>query len=180
MWQHPWPADPCYLSSLKPLMAMRSDRQVVSLISDQGHDTFLYRYAKHNRAGGRKEQTNKHGLGSAVSARRGKPMRDFCVAFRVFAGYRGRIIAWNFHKATRNADSSLDCLLCLAFIFSLPPSADCVLLWTYLYLYRLSPRSDWTGFLPSKYSISLFMLLINDMVSFLIGNNYRPIKNVIR
>ena len=33
---------------------------------------------------------------------------------------------------------------------------------TYLYLYRLSPWSGWTGFLLSKYSISLFMLLIEE------------------
>ena len=44
--------------------------------------------------------------------------------------YRRRIIARNFHKATRNADSSLGCLLCPASILSLLPSADCVLLWT--------------------------------------------------
>ena len=35
----------------------------------------------------------------------------FCAALRAFAGYRGRVLAWNFHKATRNADSSLDCYL---------------------------------------------------------------------
>ena len=42
------------------------------LISDQGHYTFLYRYAKHNREGGGKEQTNKYGLGLAPSARKGE------------------------------------------------------------------------------------------------------------
>ena len=36
------------------LMAIRSDRLVVSLIFDQGHYTFLYRCAKHNREGGGK------------------------------------------------------------------------------------------------------------------------------
>ena len=41
--------------------------------------------------------------------------------------FAGVYFARNFHKATRNADSSLDCP---ASIFSLPPSADCVLLWT--------------------------------------------------
>ena len=41
------------------------------VVSDQGHYTFLYRYTKHNREGGGKEQTNKHGLGLAPSARKG-------------------------------------------------------------------------------------------------------------
>ena len=111
-------------------MAIRSDCLLVSLISNQGHYTFLYRYTKHNREGGRKEQTNKHGLGSAPSARSGESMWHFCAALHAFAGYRGQIIARNFHKATRNADSSLDCFLCPTSIFSLPPSDDCVLLWT--------------------------------------------------
>ena len=65
---------PDYLSFLKLLMAIRSDRLVVFLISDQRHYTFLYRYAKHNLEGGGKEQTNKDGLGSASSARGGKSM----------------------------------------------------------------------------------------------------------
>ena len=65
---------PDYLSFLKPLMAIRSDRLVVSLIFDQWHYTFLYGHTKHNREGGGKEQTNKHGLGSASIARRGKYM----------------------------------------------------------------------------------------------------------
>ena len=48
----------------------------------------------------------------------------------IFAGYRGRIFAWNFHKATSNADSSLDGLLCPVSIFSRTLSADFILLWT--------------------------------------------------
>ena len=63
-------ADPHYLNFRKPLMAIKSDRLVVSLISDQGHYTFLYGHTKHNQEGGRKE-TTKHGLGSASSARGG-------------------------------------------------------------------------------------------------------------
>ena len=42
------------------------------VVSDHGHHTFLYRHIKYNREGGGKEQTNKHGLGLAPSARRGK------------------------------------------------------------------------------------------------------------
>ena len=50
-------ADAQYLSFLKQLMAIRSDCRVVSLISEKGHYTFLYGHTKHNREGGRKEQT---------------------------------------------------------------------------------------------------------------------------
>ena len=56
-------------------------------------------------------------------------MWHFCAALRAFEGYHRWIFARNFHKATRNADSSLDCVLCPASIFSQPPSADCILLW---------------------------------------------------
>ena len=63
--QYPSPADPYYLNFLE-------HRLMVSLISDQGHYTFLYGHTKHNREGGRKEQTNKHGLWSAPSAREEK------------------------------------------------------------------------------------------------------------
>ena len=146
------PGDPRYISFLNPNYSWPVNHPVVS---DQGSHTFLKRYAKHNREGGRKEQPNKHGLGSAPSGRRGKSMWHFCAALRAFAGYCGWIIVRNFHKATKNADSSPDCLLalvnlasvgqqilavvflilvdsllCLASIFSQPPSADCVLLWT--------------------------------------------------
>ena len=49
-------------------------------ISGQGYFTFLYGDAKHNREGGRKEQTNKHGLGSAPSARVGWSVTLFCAS----------------------------------------------------------------------------------------------------
>ena len=113
-------------------MAIRSDRLMVSLISSQGHYTFLYGHTKHNREGGRKEQTNKHGSGSAPNARGGS-LWHFCAALRAFAGNRGRILARNFHKATRNADSSYDCpvlttglfrSLLLTVLFSPPLSTD--------------------------------------------------------
>ena len=38
-------------------MVIRSDRPVVSLISDQWHYTYLYGHTKHNREVGRKDQT---------------------------------------------------------------------------------------------------------------------------
>ena len=115
--------DPPHLSFLKPNYSWPVIHQVVS---DQEHYTFLYRYAKHNRESRGKEQTNKHGLGSAPSTRGGS-LGHFCAALHAFAGYRGQIIARNFPKSTRNADLSFDCP---SSIFSLPPFADCVLLWT--------------------------------------------------
>ena len=51
-----------------------------------------------------------------------QPMWHFCAALHAFADYCGRIFARNFRKATRNSDSSLDCLL--------TASLCCVLLWT--------------------------------------------------
>ena len=61
------------------------------LISDQGHYTFLYGYGKHNREGGGKEQTNKHGLALIPSESRRKYMWHFYAALRAFAGYRRRV-----------------------------------------------------------------------------------------
>ena len=60
-------------------MAIRSDRLVVSLISDQWYFTFLDGHTKHNirnRESGRKE--NKHGLELALSARRKKYVTLLC------------------------------------------------------------------------------------------------------
>ena len=92
-------------------------------ISTQGHYIFLYGHTEHNREGGSKEQMNKHGLGISSKCKKWE-------ALRAFAGYRGRIIARNFHKATRNAESSFDFHFCPATIFLLSASADCVFLWT--------------------------------------------------
>ena len=55
--------------------------------------------------GWKKRRANNHGLGLTPSAR-GRSLWQFCAAPRVFAGYRGHVFAWNFYKATRNADSS--------------------------------------------------------------------------
>ena len=77
---------------------------VVFLISGRGYFTFLYRYAKHNREGGRKEQTNKHGLGSAPSKRRGEVYVTLFV-HSVFLWVNTSVYSSeNSHKATSNAD----------------------------------------------------------------------------
>ena len=62
---------PQYLNFLKPLMSIRSDRLVVSLISDQGHYTFIYWYTKHNREGGRKNKRTNTDLGQLQAQERG-------------------------------------------------------------------------------------------------------------
>ena len=145
MWQHPCQlGEPHYISFLKPLMAIRSDCLVVSLTSDPGHYTFLYRYAKHNWEGGRKEKTNKHGLGLASSARKGKSV-TLCILWANVSVYSNEIVTsylqcW--HLALVNPASvgqqvlavvfltSVDSLLCPTSVFSLPPSSDCVILCT--------------------------------------------------
>ena len=58
--------------------------------SDQEHYTFLYGHTKHNRKDGGKEQTNKHRLGLAPSAREGS-LWHVCAALRAFAGYHGSV-----------------------------------------------------------------------------------------
>ena len=107
------PGDPHNISFLKPLMDNKSDRVVVSLTSKQGHYTFLYSHTKHNREGGRKEQTNKHGLGSAPSARRRKSMWHFCAALRAFAGYHGRVFCAKLPQKQQAMVSSVGCVLLL-------------------------------------------------------------------
>ena len=80
--------------------------QVFFLISGQGYFTFLYRYAKHSREGGGKEQTNKYGLGSASSARRGKVHVTLFV-HSMFLWVNASVYSCeNSHKATSYADST--------------------------------------------------------------------------
>ena len=68
---------------------------MVSLISDQGYYTFLYGNTKLNRKGGRKEQTNKHRLGSAPSAGRGK-WHVLCILWANASVYsQSRLQSWH-------------------------------------------------------------------------------------
>ena len=53
---------------------------------------------------GKNKRTNTD-LGQLQAQERS--MWHFCAALRAFAGYRGRVFARNFHKATRNANSFL-------------------------------------------------------------------------
>ena len=78
--------------------------QVVFLISGQGYFIFLYRYPKHNLEGGRKEHTNKHGLGSAPSARNGEVYVTLFI-HSVFLWVNGSVYSSeNSHEAVSNAD----------------------------------------------------------------------------
>ena len=102
-------------------MAIRSGRLVFSLISDQGYYTFIYVHAKHNREGGRKEQTNKHWLGSAPSARGGIPWHFLFIPWANASVYSSETPT----KATSHADFSLlrpflshDCSLKPTYFFS--------------------------------------------------------------
>ena len=110
---------------------------VFFLIFDRGYFTFFYGQTKHNRVGGRKEQTNKRTLGSAPSARKG----EVCDTFLFILWTNASVYSSeNSHKATTNADlsscvgqtvlcrstglssrlsdscSSPDCLLLLSFV----------------------------------------------------------------
>ena len=77
---------------------------VVFLISGQGYFTYLYIYAKNNRESRRKEQTNKHELGSAPRARRREVYVTFFV-HSVFLWANASVYSSeNSHKATSNAD----------------------------------------------------------------------------
>ena len=71
---------------------------VVFLISDRVYFTFLY--VKHNREGGRNEQTNKHGLGPAPIARGGILWHFWDILWANVSVYSSK----NSHKATSNAD----------------------------------------------------------------------------
>ena len=77
---------------------------VVFYISSQGYFTFLYRYAKHNREDGRKEQMNKHGLGLAPSPRRGEVSVTLLAHYRFLWANASVYSSEISHKATGNAD----------------------------------------------------------------------------
>ena len=131
-------------------MAIRSDHLVVSLTSDQGHYTFLYRYTKHNREGGRKNQQTR----AWVSSKRKKwevYVALLCSSPCICSLSRACILRETSTKPIRMLThhfvlvypasvgkqvlavvfvTSVDSLLCPADILSVPPSADCVPLWT--------------------------------------------------
>ena len=107
MWQHPWPADSHYLSFIEPNSSWPVIHQVFFfLFSDQGHYTLLYRYAKYNRVGGRKNKQSNTGLGQLQvqgGGNLGKIFVQLSVHLQTIAGM---YFARNFYKATNNADIS--------------------------------------------------------------------------
>ena len=64
------PGDPLYISFLKPLMTIRSDRLEVFLTSDKGHYTFLL-YIRKTQSRGWKKRTNEQ-TQTCVSPKRKK------------------------------------------------------------------------------------------------------------
>ena len=157
----PLAGDSHYISFFKPNYSW----PVIHLVfSDQGHYTFLYRHAKHNREGGRKEQTNKHGLGSAPSAKKGECV-TLCVLWANVSVYSNEILTcWHILVLIL---SSL-CLLLLNVAFSgqlpqvdwslLPFFVNCsfCLLWDLPSLLHFRPRrrscpqAHFVGFAPKQ------------------------------
>ena len=85
-------ANPYYLN--QPNCSWPLESSSVFLISGQGYFTFLYRYAKHNRGGGRKEEQTIR-LGLAPSARGGILWHFLCILWANTSMYSSE----NSHKA---------------------------------------------------------------------------------
>ena len=83
----PQPAGPRLINFFKPIQFMASDS---SSGFRQGYHTFLYGQTNTTERMEEKEQTNKHGLGSALSAKKGKVYVTLFI-FRAFVDYRGRV-----------------------------------------------------------------------------------------
>ena len=103
---------------------------VVFLISVQGYLYILYRYpwTKHNWEGRKKEQTNKHRLGSAQSARRGEVYVTLFVHSVFLWANVSVYSSENSHKATSNADLASRVgpqVLAAAFLTSIDWSPPC-------------------------------------------------------
>ena len=140
------PADPHYISFFKPNYSWPVIHLVVS---DQGYHTFLYRYTKHNQEGGRK-RTNEQTRTWASSKRKKEGVCDSVYSLCICRLSRACILHKTFTKATNNADifsrwltqlcRSTGLISCLSdfcwlsslpcFHLLLPPSADCLILWT--------------------------------------------------
>ena len=94
-------ATPDYLKVVKSNYSWPVIRLVVS---DQGHYTFLYRYAKYNREGGRKNKRTNTGLGQ-LQAQEGGSVCDTFVQLSVhLQAIAGVYFARNFYKVTNIAD----------------------------------------------------------------------------
>ena len=141
------------------------------LVSDQGYYTFHYKYEKYNREGGRTNKQANMDLGQLQVQKGSLWHCAFSVHLQTIAGV---YFAWNVYKAANNAwhllalvnlasvgqqvlsitfQTSIDSLLCPTSIFSLPPSADRLILWT-----AASSRLGFSSLccqLPSQSSLGL-------------------------
>ena len=102
MCQFSSPADPTISGSFNHSWPSESSRGFSHLWPRVFH--ILYRYAKHNREGERKEQTNKHGLGSAPSTRSGVVYVTLFVHSVFLWANASMYSSENSRKATSNAD----------------------------------------------------------------------------
>ena len=130
LWQYPSPADPHYLSFLKPNYTW----PVVHLVgffssSTRGTTHFLTDAQNTAERVQEKNKRTNTDLGQ-LQAQEGGVCDTFVLLSVHLQAFAGVYFVRNLHKASKNANSSLDCLLYPASIFWLPPSADCVLLWT--------------------------------------------------
>ena len=107
---------PHYLSFLKPNYSWPVIHLIFFLFSTRGITHF---FTNTQNITERVEEKNKRtntdlrqlhkSVTNSFLLHRGRSLWRFCAALRAFVGYRGRVFARNFHKATRNAESSLDC-----------------------------------------------------------------------
>ena len=122
---------PHYLSFLKPLMASDSSSGFSHLWPGVILHSFTDTQRTTERVEKKNKQTNKHGLGSAPSARRGKSMWHFlCILWANASVYSSE----NSLKATSNADifsalllslsTGLCCSLLLSVFFCSPLSTN--------------------------------------------------------
>ena len=102
--------DPYYISFFKPNYSW----PVIHLVdSDQGYYTYIYRYAKHNREGGRKNKRTNTDLGQLQAQERGILCDTFCAVPRSFVDYHGRVFCAKLPKKPLAMLTSVDCVLLL-------------------------------------------------------------------
>ena len=123
MWYYPC-GQPRLINFFRPILFLASD----SFREFHRGISHFFTVTKNTTERVGEEQTNKHGLGSVPSARKGVLWR-FCAAFRAFVDYRGRVFcAKLLQKTTRNANSFFTvfphCLLLLT-VRPLDSVVDC-------------------------------------------------------
>ena len=145
----PFAGRPENLSFLKPNYSWP---EIHPVVSDQGRHTFLYGRTKQNREGGGKEK-NKHGLGSAPSARGGRLWQFMQLSVHLQA-IDGEYLRETFTKPRRMLTHLLTALL---------PSSHYLLLLTVSYSGLLS-QAHW----------SLQLFFVNCLSRSSLGHSFPP------